>query len=67
MNSYIENNLMPNESITKKGSVHWIGFVPSAFIIIFRITGVRYKLNARASFNITLKDENNWGQIQIKC
>lgn len=38
MSSYVDNNLMPNESTIKKGKIHWFGFVPGGILFLLGLT-----------------------------
>lgn len=38
MSSYIDGNLMPNETVIKKGLMHWFIFAPGCMLLILGLT-----------------------------
>jgi len=40
MSSYIDSNLMPNESVVKKGLAHWFIFVPGCLWIMLGLASI---------------------------
>jgi uncharacterized membrane protein YdbT with pleckstrin-like domain len=34
MSNYVDDNLMPNETIIKRGKMHWFVFVPGGFLFL---------------------------------
>ncbi|MCU7798721.1 MAG: PH domain-containing protein [gamma proteobacterium symbiont of Lucinoma myriamae] len=40
MSSYVDNNLMPNETTIKKGSIHWFTYVPGALLFLIGLISI---------------------------